>query len=63
MATQRSPSTATALPRRDRIAVLAALGGVTALAWIYLVAMAAALAAMAPAAPAEMLKTGAYSPE
>ncbi|MEN8181084.1 MAG: DUF2182 domain-containing protein [Myxococcota bacterium] len=29
-----------ALPRRDRIAILAALGGVSALAWVYLVVMA-----------------------
>ena len=34
---QPSPTTAPGLPRRDRIAILTALAGVTLLAWAYLV--------------------------
>jgi predicted metal-binding membrane protein len=37
------------LPRRDRIAVLSALAGVTALAWVYLGAMARGMDQMDPA--------------
>jgi predicted metal-binding membrane protein len=37
---------AAALPRRDRIAVLAGLAGVTALSWAYLVAMARQMGSM-----------------
>lgn len=39
--------TSGSLPRRDRIAVLAGLGGVTVLAWVYLVWMARGMGAMA----------------
>ena len=42
----RPPSEVPALPRRDRIAILAALGGVTALAWAYLVVMAVQMQGM-----------------
>jgi len=42
-----APSTAVpALPRRERIAILAALGGVSALAWVYLVLMAVRMQGM-----------------
>ncbi len=37
------------LPRRDRIVILSALAGVTALAWLYLVIMAARMPEMNPA--------------
>jgi predicted metal-binding membrane protein len=40
------PPTAPSLPRRDRIAILIALGGVSALAWVYLVVMAVRMQGM-----------------
>ncbi len=42
------------LPRRDRIAVLAALAGVSALAWVYLVIAAGQMARMPEMDPAAM---------
>lgn len=42
---------ASALPRRDRIAILSGLLGATALAWIYLIVMATRMAGMANMEP------------
>jgi len=44
--TDRTTLPLPALPRRDRIAILTALGGVSALAWVYLVVMAARMETM-----------------
>jgi predicted metal-binding membrane protein len=55
-----SASARRALPRRDRVAILAGLAGVSALAWVYLIVMAAGMDGMAPA-PAEMVRVRAWS--
>jgi len=52
-------SSAKSLPRRDRIAVLAALFGVTALAWLYLIDLAIAMRGMADMSGGGMSDTAA----
>jgi len=44
-------SSASHLPRRDRIAILTSIGGITALAWLYLAVAAAGMSDMDPAMP------------
>ncbi len=46
MAHNPEPAFAPSLPRRDRIAILAGLSGVTLLAWVYLIVMALAMEEM-----------------
>ena len=54
MAHPTEPALAPSLPRRDRIAILAGLFGVTLLAWVYLIAIALAMEEM-PMSSAEMM--------
>ena len=49
------------LPRRDRIATLVALSGVTGLAWCYLFVTAAGMEAMGSASPMAMLEVRAWT--
>jgi predicted metal-binding membrane protein len=44
------------LPRRDRIAILAALAGVTALAWLYLIVLSVRMPEMGCSDPSAMLR-------
>jgi predicted metal-binding membrane protein len=46
MAHSTEPAPTPSLPRRDRIAILVALFGITLLAWVYLIAMALAMEEM-----------------
>lgn len=50
-----------ALPRRDRVAILAALGGVTAIAWTYLVVLAADMEDMAGMADGSAMAVHAWT--
>lgn len=54
MAHLTEPAMTPSLPRRDRIAILVALSGMTLLAWIYLIAMALAMEEM-PMSGAELM--------
>ena len=54
MAHLTEPALTHSLPRRDRIAILVALSGLTLLAWIYLIAMALAMEEI-PMSGAEMM--------
>lgn len=55
------PPRRAALPQRDRIAVLASLGGVTAIAWAYLVLMAAGMDGMQAMGSASAMEIRAWS--
>ncbi|MBW2281502.1 MAG: DUF2182 domain-containing protein, partial [Deltaproteobacteria bacterium] len=62
------PALPLSLPQRDRLAILAGLGGATALAWVYLVVLAAGMDAMplphetAHEMANEMLRVRAWTP-
>ena len=53
-------SSASSLPARERLAILAGLGGVSALAWLYLVRMARDMGGMSMEAMAIQPWSGAY---